>query len=394
MSFSRAFNVAAPGAVVHVGAGAYASCPSVTGSKRKFVTFAGATGARVVCPLVFAHADHVTVRAVTLYQVITRSSSHLRFQRLRVTCSDHAPYALYPPGNLCDARISLNDSSNLEFRRVVVGPTYDSSACGGQQTSVAFGVSNVTFSHVTFRDARWQVAPCGGADGSDNQHSENFYFSGVDRPARNIVFDSCRFTNGPASGGVKGRVADGSGPNSASLFLTGAFDRLTVRNCVFDGTGGAAIDGADDAKITNSLIENNTWTRQMIFQYPSYPSLSFVNNLGEQQSCPVGPELGSTGGFFSHNVWFFRGTNGSAEKCGATDLTVKGSVVNRIFVDYHAHNYHLKAGSPAIGRGDPLRHASRDRDGVRRPHGKSVDVGAYEFVKKPKAEHKSKPHKG
>ena len=100
----------------------------------------------------------------------------------------------------------------------------------------ANAVRDVAFRFVTFRDARWQAAPCGG-NGSGDQHSENFYFSGAPTAARDITFDSCRFTNGPASGKVVGRVANGSGPNSASLFLTGAFDHLIVRNCVFDGTG-------------------------------------------------------------------------------------------------------------------------------------------------------------
>ena len=76
----------------------------------------------------------------------------------------------------------------------------------------ASGVEDVYFGFVTFRDARWQAAPCGGPGGSGDQHSENIYFSGLQTPAQNITFDSCRFTNGPASGKVVGRAADGTGP--------------------------------------------------------------------------------------------------------------------------------------------------------------------------------------
>ncbi len=380
-SFARAFKLAAAGAVVHVADGDYtSSCAAVTGSKVDYVTFVGTRGARVFCQLAFVDAQHATVRGLKLYQIGIEGSSYLRFQNLAVTCTDRAPYKLYPPAQLCDANISLEDSSHLLFERMTIGPTYDSSACGGDQTNFAARVENVTFAFVTFRDARWQSAPCGGPGGSGDQHSENFYFSGLDTPARDITFDSSRFTNGPASGKVEtGSKADGNGPNSASLFLTGAFDDLIVRNSVFDGSGGASIDGAVDARIDNSLIENNTWTRTAFFQYPSYPSLSFVNNLGAQQGCPISSDLGSSGGIYSHNLWYFEGTGGSADRCGPTDTTVSGPrVESRIFVDFPA-NLHLKRGSPAIGRGDPARYPARDRAGLRRPEGRLPDVGAYEF---------------
>ena len=379
-NFARAFKLASPGAVVRVTAGDYtSSCAAVTGSKADFVTFVGARGARVFCQLAFVDAQHVAVRGVKLYRIHIEESSYLRFQNLAVTCADRAPYKLYPPARLCAATISLEHSSHLLFKRVVIGPTYDSSACGGSQTNFANAVRDVAFRFVTFRDARWQAAPCGGS-GSGDQHSENFYFSGSPTAARDITFDSCRFTNGPASGKVVGRVANGSGPNSASLFLTGAFDHLIVRNCVFNGAGGPSIDGADDARITNSLIENNTWTNSTIFQYRSYPSLWFINNLGAQEGCPVSSNLGSRGGIFSHNLWYRQGRGVSADRCGPTDITVSGPrPVNRIFAGFSAGNLRLKRGSRAIGRGDPARYPARDHVGLRRPQGRRPDIGAFEF---------------
>jgi len=392
-SFAHAFATAPPGASVTVARGDYTTCEPITGSKRKFVTFVGIRGARVVCPLLFEHANHVEIRGVTLYQVITADSSYLRFSSLAITCSDSAPYALIPPAQLCDARLSLNDSDHLEFTDLSVGPTYDSSACGGEQTNVAFGLTNTTFKRVTFKDVRWQAAPCGGGDGTDNQHSENFYFSGNGSPAMAVVFDSCRFTNGPKSGRVvSGPAADGRGPNSASLFLTGKFSGLTVRNCVFDGVGGPAIDGASDADIVNSLIENNTWTRPAIFQYASYPSLSLINNLGAQQTCPISGSLGSSGGTFSHNLWYYGGSGGSADHCSKTDITVNGPGVEKsIFANYSAGNLRLKRGSPAVGRADPDRYPARDRAGVARPQGKRADIGAFELPLKAKPKSKKKP---
>jgi hypothetical protein len=391
-TFERAFKLAAPRAVVRLAPGSYtSSCAPVTGSKSGYVTFVGPRAARVFCQLGFVHANHVAIRGPTLYQIIVDESSNLRFQNLAVTCKDQAPYVLYRPAGLCDARISLEDSDHLRFDRVAIGPTYDSSACGGEQTNYASRVADVLFKSVTFHDARWQGAPCGGPDGSGNQHSENFYFSGLASPARNVTFDSCRFTNGPASGKVSGHAADGSGPDSASLFLTGAFDHLIVRNCVFTGTGAPSIDGASDARITNSLLENNTWTRTAFFQYPSLPSLSFVNNLGAQQSCPIGSLFGSSGGTFSHNLWYYAGRGGSADRCGPTDLTVNGpGALSSLFANYGTGDLELSRGSPAVGRADPSRYAARDYAGLKRPQGKLPDIGAFEFPVKTKHKHAAK----
>jgi hypothetical protein len=392
-SFARAFALAPAGATVTVAPGDYTSCAPIKGSKSDFVTFVGAPGARVLCNLSFQGANHIELRGVSLYQLGTQASSYLRFRNLAVTCTDSAPYTLYPPGNLCDAHVSLNQSDHLEFTNVSIGPTYDSSACGGEQTNFASGLSQSTFKSVTFRDARWQGAPCGGPDGSGDQHSENFYVSGGGRAVDGLTFDSCRFTNGPTSGKVVNGTADGSGPNSASLFLTGPFTRLTIRNCVFDGLGGQpAIDGANDANITSSLVQNNTWTHAVVFQYATYPSLVFVNNLGAQQGCPVGPDLGSSGGTFSHNLWYFNNTGGSADRCGPTDVTANGpGVVGSIFADYSAGDLHLKRGSLAFGRGDPGNFSPRDRDGLVRPQGKLPDIGAYETLVKVKPKPKPKP---
>lgn len=393
-SFARAFKLAPAGAVVHVASGDYeSSCARLTGEKSDYVTFVGTRRARVFCRLAFDHAGHVAVRGLKLYQLDIRASSHLRFQNLAVTCADRPPYELYPPARLCDATISLKNSSHLLFRRMIVGPTYDSSACGGAQTNFGSGVQSVTFTAVTFRDARWQDAPCGGPGGSGEQHSENFYLSGLQRASRDVTFDSCRFTNGRASGRVVGHLADGSGPNSASLFLTGTFDHLIVRNCVFEGAGGPSIDGAEDAQISDSLIENNTWTNAAIFQYTTYPSVRFVNNLGAQQGCPISSDVGSSGGSFSHDLWYFQGTGGSADRCGRTDITVSGSrAVSKIFADFSAGNFHLKRRSPAIGRADPATYPPRDNSGLRRPQGRRPDIGAFEFKVKqrPKPQAKGK----
>ncbi len=50
------------------------------------------------------------------------------------------------------------------------------------------------------------------------------------------------------------------------------------------------------------------------------------------------------------------------------------------FVDAAAGDFHLQAGSPAIGAGRTLEPFARDKDGVPRPPGAACAVGAYQFV--------------
>jgi len=52
---------------------------------------------------------------------------------------------------------------------------------------------------------------------------------------------------------------------------------------------------------------------------------------------------------------------------------------NARFVDLRKGNFHLRPGSPAIGRGSPTTFPRRDKDGRRRPAGKRADAGAYEL---------------
>ncbi|MBI2895699.1 MAG: hypothetical protein HYY06_19235 [Deltaproteobacteria bacterium] len=63
------------------------------------------------------------------------------------------------------------------------------------------------------------------------------------------------------------------------------------------------------------------------------------------------------------------------EAIGPTNLAVGESA----FIDATSDDYHLSAGSPAIDRGEPIEGVSRDRDGVARPQGDGIDIGAYEW---------------
>lgn len=59
---------------------------------------------------------------------------------------------------------------------------------------------------------------------------------------------------------------------------------------------------------------------------------------------------------------------------------ISGSIsANPQFVDYTAGNYQLKSTSPAVNRGSAKYAPVADLNGVARPQGSAVDVGAYEY---------------
>lgn len=62
------------------------------------------------------------------------------------------------------------------------------------------------------------------------------------------------------------------------------------------------------------------------------------------------------------------------EASGASNLTVDADC----FVDVGEHDYHLAEGCAAIDAGEVITEVTVDRDGVERPVGEAVDIGAYE----------------
>ena len=378
----QAWALAQAGDTIQVADGDYTSGCSLSGTKASDVTFTGSAAARFICALAFpSGAVHAVVNGISLYQVSTSGGSYVTIKNLAITCTDSAPYTLYAPGNKCNARFSLTGSASYwTFNNVVIGPTYDSSLCGNSgNTNFAPGLSNSTFTRVTFKDSRYQAA-CG-----TGQHTENFYFQG---PVSNVTFNACTFSNGPNSGAVTGTgPADGTGPSSTGLLLTGSFTGLTIENCVFVGPR-TAIDGTVDATISNSDLINNTLTQGSYFQCDAahcpggYPTtFRIINNIGADQQCMIGPAVGSTGGYFRHNLWYYNDTGGSADKCDASDLSENGpGIVNTIFANYANNDYRLLRTSPAVGHGDRTSYSMHDKLGTCRPQGAVPDIGAYEYL--------------
>ena len=124
-----------------------------------------------------------------------------------------------------------------------------------------------------------------------------------------------------------------------------------------DSPGGIVLD---DSIVSNNIVYNN-------------PASGIVEYCYSGQNC-----IGSRN-IVSNNLVYGNG--------GAISLRVgvaTGTIsADPLFVNYQAAgtsgDYHLKSSSPAIDRGTASNAPSIDMDGVTRPQGAGIDIGAYEF---------------
>lgn len=122
----------------------------------------------------------------------------------------------------------------------------------------------------------------------------------------------------------------------------------TFYNC---GSGGAAQYG------TSLQIDSTVMTMQL------------RNNIVRQDNARSYVRGTKVTG--SNNLWFGNGS-GPSVTSGNVNADPK-------FVDLASRNFHLQSGSPAINAGVAVTGLNVDRDGVLRPQGASLDIGAYEF---------------
>jgi hypothetical protein len=169
------------------------------------------------------------------------------------------------------------------------------------------------------------------------------------------------------------------------LYLRGS--NFTVINNVFYNIGrGWSIQMADG--LNNVVIANNTfafangnrgqimmWNTQsnvviqnnIFFQAAGYAIVRFrssVSNCSVDHNLVFGPPAmmaDSTGC-----------TLDATNQTGADPMLVNGWLP--------PYDFHLQAGSPAIGAGVPVPSVSSDSDGNPRPSGSAQDIGAYAFV--------------
>lgn len=163
-----------------------------------------------------------------------------------------------------------------------------------------------------------------------------------------------------------------------------------TNNVVVDNVGGSGIWASNygDVAIINNTVARITgsgtagillyvqWTR------PAVASIKVINNIVvNNEECGVAAFPGSgTGLNLStdyNDVWGNRWNYCSLANPPNGSHNISA---DPLFVNPSQGDYHIRLGSPAIDAGTNAGTPTHDKDGVARPRGRGVDMGAYEFV--------------
>lgn len=101
----------------------------------------------------------------------------------------------------------------------------------------------------------------------------------------------------------------------------------------------------------------------------------YHNTIGSTTGVGIQCNSGATGVALTNNIAFTTG-GGILNNCGATPTT--NLTTNPLFTNVAGDVYTLQAASPAINQGTALPSVTVAFDGVLRPQGPQVDIGAYE----------------
>jgi hypothetical protein len=223
------------------------------------------------------------------------------------------------------------------------------------------GGSYVTFNHFNFHHVRVT---------SPDVHNECVYSNGPHLKVKNSHFWQCAtmdlfITRGdwwgqPLYGGI--------------TLVNNVFEHSTMEGAGSWHYYSLGINGGIIQEMRNWRVINNTFETEVSGGGTPAPGTIWANNIGSWSCYPLAT--------FSHNV---------GEKCSATDKSVSpaascglpacGSWVTAAqrWVAPARHNFHLRAGAPAINAGSAFYAPATDKDGRRRPIGRRPDAGAYEY---------------
>ena len=152
-------------------------------------------------------------------------------------------------------------------------------------------------------------------------------------------------------------------------------NNVLAGNQASDGGGLNLLDIRGATLINNTLVGNGEIG---VVVDSDIPDLTLTNNIIVSHTVGISVTEGATA-TVSYMLWDGNDTDIGG---GGTINHTHPVYGNPAFVDPPSHDYHLAVGSLAINAGDPAGvppAPDHDRDGVTRPQGVAVDIGAYEW---------------
>ena len=163
--------------------------------------------------------------------------------------------------------------------------------------------------------------------------------------------------------------------DKASYVANGMIVNNTIVNIGFNGVVNS---NAQDVKILNNIFYNNgyTYKEKLYYSYNIYwyPITSSDNNM--MNANLYYDNQGNT------NLVFLYDSNKSFSELKALGFEQKGINANPYFVSPQEGDFKLSYKSPAVDAAIYLKYNENiyDLDFVKRPQGKNIDIGAYEYI--------------
>jgi hypothetical protein len=355
-SVAAAYRAAAAGDTIRVRAGTYRRQVIPGGTKR--LAIRNSVGVRPVFGTTTVRASNISLIGITIRRnddpgpntaTLEAIGSNNRFNRVRV----NTKYMMARQG------IAASGDRN----RFLNGGTFNVI----DEKGALVGGSHVTFVNFNFHDVR-VTGP--------SIHNECVYSDAPNLTVRRSRFWNCAtmdlfvtrgdFWGQPAYGGV--------------TLVNNVFEHSTMEERGSWHHYGLLFGGQlnfDGAPLHNFKVRYNTFEQAVSLNssFRATGDSEWVGNVGGGWDCIPGM-------VFRFNV----GT-----KCSATDKAVSPAsscgppacatlrTAAQGWISPARHNFHLRAGAPAISRGDPRNFPRVDKDGRRRPIGRGPDAGAYEY---------------
>jgi len=148
-----------------------------------------------------------------------------------------------------------------------------------------------------------------------------------------------------------------------------------------DGPGISVASGTGIQVYNNICYGNNSDGIQVDYWSPINVTVvnnTCVGNVGNGIDIGNGDGDGKAVNTFVENNICYNNSGGDFSNAGTSTTQLTNLVgVNPLFVNLAGDNFHLTASSPAINAGTAANAPSTGVDGVPRPQGAGVDIGAY-----------------